>query len=89
MFAEAAWGRFQAIEVEGGIVAAIEEGALLREIAETRETRLARVARGDVKMVGVNAFRGEATAATVRLAPVKRTGPLTFKRLSAPFEKTP
>jgi hypothetical protein len=40
-------------------------------------------------MVGVNAFRGEATAATVRLAPVKRTGPLTFKRLSAPFEETP
>jgi methylmalonyl-CoA mutase len=87
--AETAWKRFQSIEAEGGIVAAIAEGSLLREIAETREARLARVARGDIKIIGVNAFRGGATTATVRRAPVKRTGPLTFKRLSAPFEASP
>ena len=85
-FAEAAWKRFQSIEAEGGIIAAIAEGALLREVAEARESRLARVARADIKLVGVNAFRGEATTATVKRAPVKRTGPLTFKRLSSPFE---
>ena len=87
-FAEAAWERFQSIEAEGGIVAAIAEGSLLREIAEAREARLARVARGDIKLIGVNAYRGEATMATVKRAPVKRTGPLTFRRLSAPFEAT-
>lgn len=85
-FAEAAWKRFQSIEAEGGIIAAIAEGSLLRDVAEAREARLARVARGDIRLIGVNAFRGEATTATVKRAPVKRTGPLTFKRLSEPFE---
>jgi methylmalonyl-CoA mutase len=88
-FAEAAWKRFQAIEAEGGMAAAIAEGSLLREIAEAREARLARVARGDIKLIGINAFRGEAAAAAVKRAPVKRTGPLTFKRLSADFERAP
>jgi methylmalonyl-CoA mutase len=86
MLAEAAWRRFQSIEAEGGIVPAIAEGALLREIAESREARLARVARGDISLIGVNAFRGEAATATIKRTPVKRTGPLTFKRLSEPFE---
>jgi methylmalonyl-CoA mutase len=81
--AEAAWKRFQSIEGEGGIFAALAEGALLREVAEAREARLA---RGDIRLIGVNAFRGEATTATVKRAPVKRTGPLTYKRLSEPFE---
>jgi methylmalonyl-CoA mutase len=88
-FAEAGWKRFQAIESEGGILAAIAEGSLLRDIAEAREARLARVARSEVKMIGVNAFRGEATTATVKRVPVKRTGPLTFKRLSEQFESAP
>lgn len=87
--AEAAWKRFQSIEGEGGIFAAVAEGALLRDVAEAREARLARVARGDIRLVGVNAFRGEATMATVKRAPVKRTGPLTYKRLSVPFEAAP
>lgn len=87
--AEAAWRRFQSIEAEGGIVAAIAEKSLLREIAEAREARLARTARGDIKLVGVNAFRGETATATVRRALVKRTGPLTFKRIPAIFESAP
>lgn len=87
--AEAAWRRFQSIEAEGGIVAAIAEKSLLREIAEAREARLARTARGDIKFVGVNAFRGEVATATVRRALVKRTGPLTFKRIPALFEGAP
>lgn len=87
--AEAAWRRFQSIEAEGGIVAAIAEKSLLREIAEAREARLARTARGDIKLVGVNAFRGDTAAATVKRALVKRTGPLTFKRIPAIFEGAP
>jgi methylmalonyl-CoA mutase len=85
-FAEAAWKRFQAIEADGGILAAIAEGSLLREVAEAREARLARVSRADIPLIGVNAFRGDATTATVKRAPVKRTGPLSFRRLSEPFE---
>lgn len=87
--AEAAWRRFQSIEAEGGIVAAIAEKSLLREIAEAREARLARTARGDIKLVGVNAFRGETATATVKRALVKRTGPLTFKRIPSIFEGAP
>jgi methylmalonyl-CoA mutase len=88
-FAESAWKRFQSIEAEGGILGAIAEGALLRDVAEAREVRLARVARADIRLVGVNAYRGEAAVLTVKRAPVKRTGPLQFKRLSNPFEGTP
>jgi hypothetical protein len=58
-------------------------------VAEAREARLARVARADIRLVGVNAYRGEAAVLTVKRAPVKRTGPLQFKRLSNPFEGTP
>lgn len=86
LLAEAAWKRFQAIEAEGGILAAIAEGSLLRDVAEAREARLARVARADIPLIGVNAFRGEVATATIKRALVKRTGPLTFKRLAEPFE---
>ena len=87
--AETAWKRFQAIEAEGGIVAAIGGGSLLREIAEARETRLARIAAGDVVMIGVNAYAGNGdvpAAARTRRVPVRQAEPLTFKRLSEPFE---
>lgn len=53
--AEAAWSRFQKIEAEGGIVAAIRGGGLLREIAEMRDARFAAVASGDVRMIGAGA----------------------------------
>lgn len=88
-FAEAAWRRFQSLEAEGGVLAAIADGAILREVAEAREARLARVARGDIRLVGVNAFRDGSGTATVKRAPVKRTGPLTFKRVASPFEDLP
>ena len=85
--AEAAWKRFQAIEAEGGIVAAIADGSLLREIAEAREARLAAVANGTTRMVGVNAFTSAAapTSAFAR-KPIGRAPALLFKRLSEPFE---
>ena len=52
--AEAAWDRFQRIEAEGGMLAAI--GTLTREVAATRNARLARVRSGEDRIVGVNAF---------------------------------
>lgn len=88
-FAEGAWRRFQSIEAEGGIYGAIAEGSLLRDVAEAREARLARVARGDIPLLGVNVYRGDTVTASVKRGLVKRTGPLTFKRLAEPFEAVP
>ena len=88
-FAEAAWKRFQTIEAEGGIVAAITGGSLLQEVAEVREARIARVSARDLTMVGVNAYvpdEAEPPAIRTKRAPVSRTEPLRFRRLSEPFE---
>ena len=85
-FAEGAWKQFQAIEKEGGMLAAIDAGRLLREVAEARETRLARVVRRDMTMVGVNAYAGDDAAPNVIESTNKRPGALTFTRLSEAFE---
>ncbi len=78
--AEAAWARFQRIEAVGGIVPAILRGGLLREVAEARKARLAEVAAGLVKIVGVNAVAG---------APAPRSdecGRLVYRRLAEAYE---
>lgn len=88
-FAEAAWRRFQKIEAEGGIVAAIRGGELLQEIAETREARLQSARTGRLTMIGANAYRpAESPPAEVISArtPVGRVTALAFKRLSEAFE---
>lgn len=86
--AEAAWRRFQQIESEGGILAAIGNGSLLQEIAEAREARLARVATGDTLMVGVNAYTGTPVQLAERVGrtPVRMATRLVFKRHPEAFE---
>jgi methylmalonyl-CoA mutase len=86
--AEAAWKRFQAIEAVGGIVAAIGNGTLLREIAAAREARIAGVVAREITMVGVNAFTGsdEPDATLPRRMPVRQTERLIFQRLAEAFE---
>ncbi len=86
--AEAAWRRFQAIEAEGGIVAAITDGSLLQEVAEAREARLARIATGDTVMIGVNAHTGTKVEFAERAGrtPVRAASRLVFKRLPETFE---
>jgi methylmalonyl-CoA mutase len=82
--ARVAWTRFQSIEAEGGIVAAIERRDLLHEIAETREARIAQAAANVVKMVGVNAYAGGAVAAAnVRVEEKDR---LVYRRVAEAFE---
>ncbi len=78
-----AWARFQDIEAEGGIVSAIKHGALLRDVAEAREARLAQVAAGLVQMVGINAHGGDTTAVP-RSA---ERGRLVFRRLAEAYER--
>jgi methylmalonyl-CoA mutase len=89
-FAQGAWKRFQAIEAAGGIVAAIAGDTLLREIAEVREARIARMAAHDLVMVGVNAYDRDGAIQTptrTRRAPIRRAETLVFKRLAEPFEE--
>jgi methylmalonyl-CoA mutase len=85
--AEAAWKRFQRIEAAGGIVAAIAEGSLLRDVAEAREARIARAASGETKIVGANAYAaGETASANVRRMPAGPGARLVFKRVAEIFE---
>jgi methylmalonyl-CoA mutase len=87
VLAEAAWKRFQEIEKQGGIVAAIAEGTLLHDIAEAREARIARAASGVTTIVGVNAYVAEETSpAEVRRTPVGPHPRLEFKRVAEIFE---
>lgn len=51
--ARAAWSRFQAIEAQGGLIAALTGGHIAAEVAEVRQ---AREAAGPPKIVGVTAF---------------------------------
>ena len=55
-FARDAWAGIQRIEAAGGMVAALREGLVQDEIAETFMTRLARVARLEDPITGASTF---------------------------------
>ncbi|MDB5424428.1 MAG: mutA [Phenylobacterium sp.] len=93
--ARAAWARFQAIEAEGGIVAALTSGQIARDVAA------AVAARPAPKIIGVTAFPPDKDAPVeVEIAahraveapspslpgPDSACTPLTPIRLSEPFE---
>ena len=85
--AESAWKAFQAIERTGGIVAAIAEGSLLRDVAAAREARIARAVSGETRIVGVNAYaEAEPAPARSRRVPAGPTPRLSFKRVAEVFE---
>jgi methylmalonyl-CoA mutase len=52
--AAAAWDRFTRIEAEGGLVAAVRSGSIQRSVAAIRDSRLQRIARRQIALVGVN-----------------------------------
>jgi methylmalonyl-CoA mutase len=93
--ARAAWAKFQEIEAAGGIVAALESGLIAREV------EAAKAARGELKILGVNAFpptaetpveieRAEPTAVdapSLQLpGPDSACPPLKPVRLAEPYE---
>jgi methylmalonyl-CoA mutase len=100
--ARAGWAVFQAIEGEGGIVAALEGGAFAGRVAEVCKARLADVAKRKAGLVGASEFPhlDEAAVATeavdvsdlVQVTDVRLPGPdgrcqaLRPMRLSEPFE---
>jgi methylmalonyl-CoA mutase len=55
--ARAAWDRFQAIEAAGGAIAALESGLVAGEVAKARAEIAARIARRELKILGVTDFK--------------------------------
>jgi methylmalonyl-CoA mutase len=84
--AAAAWERFQALEAEDGILAAIAAGTFQRDVNAMRAMRRIRLQRDEGVMVGVNAFvdgDGSVEPATRGVGSAHR---LTFERLAEPYE---
>ena len=87
--ARAAWARFNTIEAAGGIVTALREGLIARQV-EAEKARLAEaLADGAQKIVGVTDFQ----AAELRAAPVEEsqgaTTPAPEARLPGPDSRCP
>jgi methylmalonyl-CoA mutase len=55
--ARAAWGGFQAIEAAGGVIKALENGAVADAVANTRASQEAAYAEGTRKILGVTVFK--------------------------------
>lgn len=79
--ARAAWAQFQAIEAQGGLIAALSNGHVAAEVAKVRA---ARDAAGPPKIVGVTAFppTQPAPVEVARAAPITVEAPST--RLPGP-----
>jgi methylmalonyl-CoA mutase len=74
--ARAAWARFNAVEAAGGIVAALREGQIAREVEVGRAAIRDALASGAAKIVGVTDFRSdEIRPASVEAKPEVNTPP--------------
>ncbi|MGA3085674.1 MAG: methylmalonyl-CoA mutase family protein [Thermodesulfobacteriota bacterium] len=66
-----AWAELEKLDKMGGIVAAIEQGYVQREVTRSAYEHQKKIANGDVQIVGVNCFTGEheLEVQTTRLVP--------------------
>jgi methylmalonyl-CoA mutase len=91
LLARAAWGGFQAIEADGGVVKALESGLIADIVGETRAGQEAQFADKSRKILGVTAFpNGEdkpAEVATPVIADFAVDGPSV--RLPGPDSRCP
>ncbi len=89
--AERAWGLFQEIEREGGIVASLASGALQGRIAETRAERERAVATRRDPLTGASEFPNVHEAPVTVLMPLPHADEvetaLPSRRSSEPFER--
>lgn len=87
--ARAGWAAFQAIEAQGGIIAALASGRIAADIAHDREARAAALAAGEAKILGVTLFpptdAAPAQTAEAKAAPVEAPSP----RLPGPDGRCP
>lgn len=98
--ARKAWARFQDIEANGGMLAALQSGAIQAEIEAVAERRRHDLSTGDKVLVGANAYVNEdeplpplrsrkiATSSEASAATIRVT-PLKPLRLAEAFETTP
>lgn len=63
--ARAGWARFQAIEAEGGLAAALLSGSLADEVAEAREALIAAARDGSAPILGVSLYPAEEDPVTL------------------------
>ncbi|TNE57259.1 MAG: methylmalonyl-CoA mutase [Alphaproteobacteria bacterium] len=92
--AESAWATFQAIEAEGGLLAALQSGSLAAQVAEAKEKLLRAVATRKEPLTGTSEFPHLAEAAldiepfapTVSPAPEAPFPAFEAFRLAEPFE---
>ena len=59
--ARVAWGEFKAIEAAGGVLAALREGLIARDVDAARQDLAASIASGELRLVGVTDFRADET----------------------------
>ena len=89
--AAAAWELFTRIEAEGGLIAAARSGSIQRHVAAMRDSRLDKVVRRQIPLVGVNVHVDRnAVIPAVAPAPATAEGSdaslLRPVRLAEPFE---
>jgi methylmalonyl-CoA mutase len=82
--ARAGWAQLQAIEAAGGIVRALEAGWVADQVAANRAELAARLARREVKLVGVTDFAAEALKSAEVASPSPRTADAPSPRLPGP-----
>jgi len=93
--AREAWKRFQALESEGGVVAALASGRLLERLERSWQARLVELCKRRAPILGVSDFAnldevlpasaGERARAG-EVAPASAAGALPRRRDAAPFE---
>ena len=91
--ASAVWERFQALEAEGGLLTALQNGRVQARIAATRDDRTAAIAHRDRVLVGTNHYPDPSETRSDVLAesaddrtPDPAIEPLPTIRLAKPFE---
>ena len=90
-----AWGLFQEIEADGGIITSLEKGSVQAKIAAQADARSKAMATGRQELTGVSAFPqlGDDGVKFTVFAPVPpitsaaKVKPLTPVRFAAPFEE--
>ena len=82
--AAAAWLGFQAIEAAGGAIKALESGLIAGQAVSAREALRARIAAGDLKIVGVTQFQNADAAAVEIETPIAVPASAPNARLPGP-----
>jgi methylmalonyl-CoA mutase len=88
-FARAGWVQFQAIEASGGVVKALETGLIADQIGADRAELAARLARRELKLVGVTDFAAEDLKPAEVASPAAHTASAPSPRLPGPDSRCP